>query len=79
MRASMSALTSPENPIENRLLAALPLDDFERLLPQLQHVSFSLGEVVYEFGGHLDYVFFPTTSIVSLRYTLENGTSAEVG
>jgi hypothetical protein len=38
-----------------------------------------LGEVVYEFAGQLDYVFFPTTSIVSLLYTMENGTSAEMG
>jgi CRP-like cAMP-binding protein len=75
----MSAIASLNEPIENRLLAALPSDEYERLLPQLQPVSFSLGEVVYEFGGHLDYVFFPTTSIVSLLYTMENGTSAEMG
>ena len=67
------------NPVENRLLAALPAEEYERLVPRLQPVSFSLGEVVYEFGGQLDYVFFPTTSIVSLLYTMENGASAEMG
>jgi CRP-like cAMP-binding protein len=66
-------------PVANRLLAALPPEEYERLLPQLQEVSFSLGQVVYEFGGQLDYVFFPTDSIVSLLYTMENGTSAEMG
>ena len=66
-------------PIENRLLALLPPDDYERLRPSLHAVSFSLGEVVYEFGGQLDYVFFPTTSIISLLYTMENGSSAEMG
>jgi len=66
-------------PIENRLLALLPPDDYERLRPNLSAVSFSLGEVVYEFGGQLDYVFFPTTSIISLLYTMENGSSAEMG
>jgi CRP-like cAMP-binding protein len=66
-------------PIENRLLALLPPDDYERLRPNLHAVSFSLGEVVYEFGGQLDYVFFPTTSIISLLYTMENGSSAEMG
>jgi CRP-like cAMP-binding protein len=66
-------------PTENRLLAALPGPEYERLLPQLQQVSFSLGEVVYEFGGQLDYVYFPTSSIVSLLYTMENGNSAEMG
>jgi CRP-like cAMP-binding protein len=63
----------------NRLLAALPRDEYDRILPGLQKVSFSLGEVVYEFGGQLDYVYFPTTAIVSLLYTMENGSSAEMG
>jgi CRP-like cAMP-binding protein len=75
----MSVSVKPTVPSENRLLAALPSDEYERLLPSLQQVSFSLGEVVYEFGGHLDYVYFPTTSIVSLLYTMANGTSAEMG
>ena len=66
-------------PIENRLLALLPPEDYERLRPDLRPVSFSLGEVVYEFGGQLDYVFFPTTAIISLLYTMENGSSAEMG
>ena len=66
-------------PVENRLLAALPAAEYERLRPNLRPVLFSLGEVVYEFGGQLDYVFFPTTSIVSLLYTMENGSSAEMG
>src|SRR6476659_4689668 len=66
-------------PVENRLLAALPADEYERLHPRLQPVEFTLGEVVYEFAGQLDYVFFPTTSIISLLYTMENGASAEMG
>jgi hypothetical protein len=75
----MAERTQPTMPVENRLLAALPRDEYDRLLPQLQQVSFDLGEVVYEFGGHLDYVYFPTTAIVSLLYTMENGASAEMG
>lgn len=75
----MSVFARPTEPVANRLLAALPRDEYQRLLPSLQQVSFSLGEVVYEFGGQLDYVFFPTTSIVSLLYTMENGASAEMG
>jgi CRP-like cAMP-binding protein len=63
----------------NRLLAALSHEEYQKLAPQMEYVSFSLGEVVYEFGGHLDYVFFPTTSIISLLYTMENGASAEMG
>jgi len=75
----MSVFARPTEPVENMLLAALPRDEYERLLPSLQQVSFSLGEVVYEFAERLDYVFFPTTSIVSLLYTMENGSSAEMG
>ena len=75
----MSVSVEAGAPRENRILAALPHDEFERVLPSLQQVSFSLGEVVYEFGGHLDFVYFPTTSIVSLLYTMENGASAEMG
>jgi len=75
----MSTFAIPNEPAENRLLAALPVEEYERLRPSLQPVEFSLGEVVYEFGGQLDYVFFPTNSIVSLLYTMENGTSAEMG
>ena len=61
------------------MLSALPSEEYDRILPGLQKVSFSLGEVVYEFGGQLDYVYFPTTAIVSLLYTMENGSSAEMG
>jgi CRP-like cAMP-binding protein len=62
-----------------QLLLTLPTEDRERLLPSLQPVTFSLGEVVYEPGGRLDSVYFPTTSIVSLLYTMENGSMAEMG
>ena len=76
MRLQTSISSAPN---ENRLLAKLPREEYERVLPYLEEVTFSLGEVVYEFGGQLDYVFFPTNSIVSLLYTMENGTSAEMG
>jgi CRP-like cAMP-binding protein len=65
--------------VQNRLLAALPAEEYQRLLPQMQPVTFTLGQVVYEFGGQLEFVYFPTSSIVSLLYTMENGTSAEMG
>ena len=64
---------------ENRLLAALPRDEYQRLVPDLQPVTFSLGEVVYESGGHLDYIYFPTTAVVSLLYVMEDGSVAEAG
>src|SRR5687768_17873369 len=77
-RSGVRVATTLTDPSKNRLLAALPAAEVERLLPTLQQVSFSLGDVVYEFGGHLDYVFFPTSAIVSLLYTMENGATAEM-
>src|ERR1041384_5758509 len=65
--------------IQNRLLAALPADEYDRLRSHLQLVSFSLGEIVYGFAAQLDYVFFSTTSIIFLLYTMENGSTAEMG
>ena len=47
-------------------------------LPHLELISMPLGEVLYESGGQLQYVYFPTTAIVSLHYVLENGASAEI-
>src|SRR6266581_1866405 len=75
----MSVIPRTREAVEKRALRSGPDELCERLAPSLQEVSFSLGEVVYEFGGQLDYVFFPTNSIVSLLYTMENGSSAEMG
>src|SRR5688572_533686 len=66
------------NPKDNQLLAALSDASFEALSPFLEGVPLPLGMVVYESGGAQRYVYFPTTSIVSLLYVLANGSSAEI-
>src|SRR5271170_7453621 len=63
---------------KNHLLAALPNFVQARLAPQLEFVQMPLGGVLYESGGTLSHVYFPTTSIVSLLYVMENGASAEI-
>ncbi len=63
----------------NHLLAALPADEFSRLKPELEPISLALGEVIYESGEQLEYIFFPTTAIISLLYIMENGSTAEIG
>jgi CRP-like cAMP-binding protein len=52
--------------------------DYERIAPHLELVRMSLGDVLYESGGRLRHVYFPTTSIVSLLYVMEDGASAEI-
>src|SRR5476651_60697 len=71
----MSSLQSPK---QNHILGALPEADYARLLPDLELITMPLGWAVYESGGKLGYVYFPTTSIVSLLYVMESGASAEI-
>jgi CRP-like cAMP-binding protein len=75
-RNSANAL-SPD-PTENHLLAALPDAEWQRWLPHLEHIDMPLGQVLYESGGTLSHVYFPTTAIISLLYVMENGASAEI-
>jgi len=67
-----------DHPLENRLLAALPKDVWARLEPRMEVASMPLGRVLYESGSTLAHVYFPTTSIVSLLYVMEDGHSAEI-
>jgi len=71
-------LSVPHDPRQNHLLAALPEDEYTRLLPNLEGVPMSLGQVLYESGESMRYVYFPTDSIVSLLYVMEDGASAEI-
>jgi CRP-like cAMP-binding protein len=69
---------APLTPARNRLLAALPQEDFARLHAHLEIVPLPLGWAVYESGGAQRYMYFPTTAIVSLLYVMEDGSSAEI-
>jgi hypothetical protein len=71
-------IPTAHSPAQNHLLAAIPSAEFERLSPHLELVEMPLGKVLYESGGRLDHVYFPTTCIVSLLYVLEDGASAEI-
>jgi CRP-like cAMP-binding protein len=70
-------MPSPHSPNQNRLLAALPEAEFERLSPRLELVPMALGTMLYEPGGQLQNAYFPTTAVVSLHYVLKSGASAE--
>lgn len=66
------------SPTQNHLLAALTAQERERLIPHLELVPMPLGDVLYESGNELRYVYFPTTAIVSLLYVMLDGASAEI-
>jgi CRP-like cAMP-binding protein len=71
-------MSLPHNPNQNHLLAALPAEDFEHLVPHLELVAMPLGEVLYEPGGPLRHAYFPTSAIVSLQYVTESGAASEI-
>ena len=66
------------SPHQNHLLDALPAGEYDRVAPHLELIPMKLGDVLYEPGVRLRYVYFPTTSIVSLLYVMEDGASAEI-
>ena len=66
------------DPRENHILDALPAEERERLFPHLGLVEMPLGMVLYESGEALRHIYFPTDSIVSLLYVMEDGASAEI-
>jgi CRP-like cAMP-binding protein len=72
------AAPARNNGHQNHLLDALPASDYTRLKSHLELIPMPLGQVLYEPGAQLRYVYFPTTSIVSLLYVMEDGASAEI-
>jgi CRP-like cAMP-binding protein len=71
-------MRDPNDPQSNQLLAALPSEEWQRWMPQLEPVELKLGQVLYESGSAQRDVYFPTSAIVSLLYVTENGSSAEI-
>ncbi len=69
---------SEHNPLQNHLLDALPEAELDYFRPYLELVELPLGYVLYESGELLKNVYFPTTSIISLLYVMEDGSSAEI-
>lgn len=68
----------PHNLITNRLLAALPEDVIERMLPQMEKVLLARGEVLYEPGELIKYAYFPSeNTLASINFTMEDGASIE--
>jgi CRP-like cAMP-binding protein len=63
----------------NRLLAALPEQDFERLTVGLGSVHLCLGDILYHAGEEIRYVYFPEQGLISLVATMMDGATVETG
>jgi CRP-like cAMP-binding protein len=77
-RPSRDAEAERHAPQDNRLLAALPAADYERLRPHLRLVPLPLGAALCESGSQLRHIYFPVSGLVSLLYTTEDGRTAEI-
>jgi CRP-like cAMP-binding protein len=76
-RERKRAVSAQHTPGQNHLLAALPVEDYERLLPALEPVPLPQGWTVHRAGDREKYLYFLTGGIVSRFYVTENGASAE--
>jgi CRP-like cAMP-binding protein len=66
-------------PVKNKILAALPADQYQRILPHLEPFEFWHGRVIYEMEGIIDYMYFPEGSLISLVTQMSDGKIIEVG
>jgi CRP-like cAMP-binding protein len=65
--------------IKNCILAALPDDQYQRILPHLETFEFTQGRILYEVEGPIDYIYFPEGSMISLVTQMLDGKIVEVG
>jgi len=71
--------TSSISTIKNRLLGALPENQYQRLLPHIEPFAFEHGKILYEIGEPIKYCYFPSDAVVSLVTQMEDGKIVEVG
>ena len=68
-----------ERALRNRLLEALPANEFARVRPHLEEVHVEQRDVLYEPAETIRYVYFPETAVVSLVSCMSDGSTVEVG
>ena len=78
IKAASRPVVSVSGTQQNELLAALPRQDLETLFEHLELVPMPFGKELFEYGSKLEYVYFPTTAIVSLLYVMEDGATTEI-
>lgn len=71
--------TRPNNNKKNRILADLPEDEYQRILPHLEPVDLPSGKIIYDIDQPIDYLYFPSNAMISLVTLMEDGKIVEVG
>ena len=65
------------NLCQNKLLSALPTQEYERLLPYMETVSLNFQQIIYAPNQSINYVYFPNSGIISLVNITEDGRTIE--
>ena len=73
----MSVYSNFRNPVGNNLIASLPPQEYERLLPNLEPVTLFLKQVLYQLNEPIEYAYFPNSAVCSLLTLLEDGQAVE--
>jgi CRP-like cAMP-binding protein len=75
----VDALREISSPITNRLLAALPRDEYDRLFPALESVKLPKNSILYEAGDTIQYAYLLNTGMVSFLAITEDGQTIDIG
>lgn len=75
----MSQVQNPQHLMDNRILTALPVEEFERLAPHLEEVKLNLGDVISRPDEKIEHVYFPKRGTISVCAITEDGSQVEVG
>ncbi len=75
----MSSQNDVGTPNVNLLLAALPREEYDRLIRKMTQVHLPQGKILTYMGDTLDYAYFINTGMVSLLSVAQNGSTIEVG
>jgi CRP-like cAMP-binding protein len=72
-------MSQPLASIQNHILANLPENEYQRLLPHLETVDLPHGKILYEIGETITHVYFPSNAMISLVTQMSDGKIVEVG
>lgn len=75
----MTKIAKLPQPSSNRLLASLPISEFDRIFPKLEQVALNYEEKIYQSNDEIHSVYFPISGIISLLTSVENNATLEVG
>jgi CRP-like cAMP-binding protein len=75
----MSETTLQNIPNGNKMLAALPANEYQRLVHKLEPIDLKFGDTIYEPNEDIEYIYFPNSGIVSFLTEIEKRSTLEVG